>query len=318
MWKTLHQADGSTREIHLQGWKKQHTDARDEEFRLKLHGSFLKIAPSADNRPFCSPVEDQGSLGACTAHMFAALVESNEIRRVGPLHDEESVAPSAQVNVSNITVAPNGVITFATSVTPPIPAPTPPPVPTPTPAPKLVRASRLFQYYATRTIEGTVSEDSGATIRDAIKAGSVYGVADESLWGYDVSKFTANPPPNVWAAAATHKVTSYHAITDGDVQSMKSILAGGSLIGFGFQVYDYMMSAEMASTGFLPVPGPNEQLQGGHAVALVGYDDAKQAFLVRNSWGTGWGLAGYFYMAYSYVGNTQLASDFWVVQSAPI
>lgn len=39
--------------------------------------------------------------------------------------------------------------------------------------------------------------------------------------------------------------------------------------------------------------------QGGHAVLLVGYDDVQQAFLVKNSWGGGWGMSGYFWIAYS-------------------
>ncbi len=39
--------------------------------------------------------------------------------------------------------------------------------------------------------------------------------------------------------------------------------------------------------------------QGGHAVLLVGYDDAQQAFLVKNSWGTDWGMSGYFWIAYN-------------------
>jgi C1A family cysteine protease len=43
---------------------------------------------------------------------------------------------------------------------------------------------------------------------------------------------------------------------------------------------------------------------GAHAVLAVGYDDAQQAFIVKNSWGTGWGEAGYFMIAYSEVGGT--------------
>ena len=43
--------------------------------------------------------------------------------------------------------------------------------------------------------------------------------------------------------------------------------------------------------------------QGGHAVLIVGYDDVNQYFIVKNSWGSGWGEAGYFKIAYS-----QLAS----------
>ena len=42
------------------------------------------------------------------------------------------------------------------------------------------------------------------------------------------------------------------------------------------------------------MPTPGEKLLGGHAVLAVGYDEAEQRFIVRNSWGTGWGKKGYF------------------------
>ena len=49
-------------------------------------------------------------------------------------------------------------------------------------------------------------------------------------------------------------------------------------------------------------------LQGGHATLIVGYkDDTSRAdggyFRVKNSWGIGWGHAGYFYIGYSQIGN---------------
>jgi len=40
-------------------------------------------------------------------------------------------------------------------------------------------------------------------------------------------------------------------------------------------------------------------LEGGHAVLIVGYSDAGQYFIVKNSWGSGWGESGYFKIAYS-------------------
>jgi C1A family cysteine protease len=326
MIKTVHHADGSTRRVHLGGWKKQSVDLRDEEYRLKIHGSFLAIPSSYDLRPICSPIEDQGDLGSCTANMFAGMVESNEVK-AGRTVKLAAAAPS--VTTGNVAVSASGVITFTTTVTPgAAPSPAPTPAPTPAPAPtKLIKVGRLFEYYATRKIEGSVSEDSGASIRDTIKAGYTYGVTDEAAWPYDTAKFAVNPPAALWTAAASHKVTSYHSIADGDIQTMKSAIASGYLVGYGFNVYSYFMSQDMASKGFLPLPGPTEQNEGGHAQCLCGYDDnkvnpfdptKKGAFLVRNSWGTGWGLAGYYWVAYDYISNKQLASDFWVIQSSPI
>jgi len=328
MHRVLHNHDGTTRQIHLGGWRKQLQDPRDAVYSLKLHGALTSRPASYDNRPICSPIEDQGDIGSCTAHMFAALVEANEIKRLGHGPSQTVLgANGARVWTSNVHVDANGDVLFTSRVratpqpAPPDPGPQPTPTPTPpqpTPTPVLERVCRLAEYYFTRVAEGTPEEDSGATIRDAIKTGATWGVADEKLWPYDTSKFTQKPPADVDASAATHKISSYHAITDGDLETMKSSLAAGFLVGFGFLVYSSMMSAEVAKTGILPMPAPRERLEGGHAVALVGYDDAKGMFLVRNSWGTGWGQDGYFWMPYSYVGNTKLASDFWIVQSAPI
>src|SRR5215469_16450494 len=53
--------------------------------------------------------------------------------------------------------------------------------------------SRLFIYYNERSIEGTVSSDSGAQLRDGVKAVSKLGVCPEPEWPYDISKFTDKP-----------------------------------------------------------------------------------------------------------------------------
>jgi hypothetical protein len=70
---------------------------------------------------------------------------------------------------------------------------------------------------------------------------------------------------------------------------MKACLAAGYPFVFGFTVYTKFESQEMAKTGVLSMPGPDEDVIGGHAVLAVGYDDAAQTFLVRDSWGADWG-----------------------------
>ena len=62
------------------------------------------------------------------------------------------------------------------------------------------------------------------------------------------------------------------------------------------------------------MPKIGETLLGGHACYCLGYDDSKSSFIVRNSWGTGWGDKGHFYIPYQYLTNSNLADDFWSIQ----
>jgi C1A family cysteine protease len=79
-------------------------------------------------------------------------------------------------------------------------------------------------------------------------------------------------------------------------------------------VYESFESQEVAASGHAPMPSPNEQQLGGHAVVAVGYDDSQQWFIVRNSWNTTWGMQGYFTLPYAYLIQTGLASDFWTIR----
>ena len=82
-------------------------------------------------------------------------------------------------------------------------------------------------------------------------------------------------------------------------------------------VYSSFESEELAATGMMPMPSAEDLAQGpigGHALCAVGYDDSKQAFIIRNSWGPYWGLSGYFYMPYAYIANPSYASDFWMIE----
>jgi C1A family cysteine protease len=177
-----------------------------------------------------------------------------------------------------------------------------------------VDLSRLFVYYNERVIEHSVDADQGAFIRDGIKSIVKQGVCTESKWPYSKSKLYSKPPVACYREAADHQVTSYHRISS--LAEMRQCLAEGYPFVFGFTVYTAFMSNEVKKSGVLNMPQLSEKVEGGHAVVAVGYDDAQKRFVVRNSWGSGWGMKGYYTMPYDYLSDRNLSDDFWTVRQA--
>lgn len=181
----------------------------------------------------------------------------------------------------------------------------------------LWQPSRLFIYYNARRLEGTTSSDSGASIRDGVKGVVEWGTPAESFWHYDIGKFADTPPAPIYAKAMRNIVTSYLAVPQ-TIADICTTLAGKEPIVFGFSVYSAFESAQVASTGVVNMPGPNERLIGGHSPLIVGYDDSIKRFKCRNSWGLSWGMPtapGYFTIPYDYIASPQLSSDFWVIRN---
>jgi C1A family cysteine protease len=173
--------------------------------------------------------------------------------------------------------------------------------------------SRLFIYYNERAIENTVNEDSGAMIRDGIKSVSKDGAPHETLWPYDISKFKNKPSPTAYKDAAKHRAILYQRLTQ-TLDQLKGCLASGFPFVFGFSVYESFESQAVAKNGKVPMPKSKEKQLGGHAVLAVGYDDASSRFIVRNSWGDKWALAGYFTIPYAYLTDANLSDDFWTIK----
>jgi C1A family cysteine protease len=93
-------------------------------------------------------------------------------------------------------------------------------------------------------------------------------------------------------------------------------------VEIGFTVYASFESDEVAQSGIYN-PAPGEEVLGGHEVLMVGYDvgatpslrpaGCPPAALIQNSWGTDWGIDGFFWMALPVLDDSQ--TDLKIVHS---
>lgn len=177
--------------------------------------------------------------------------------------------------------------------------------------------SPLFIYYTTRAIMGTLKVDSGVDNRSMLKALARFGWCDLELMPYTgkVKDIQEEPSPAAIEQAKERKITEYRSVPQTLVQ-MKSCLADKHPFIAGFTVYESLESDEVEKTGIVPMSLLSERAMGGHDVLIVGYDDATQSFLFKNSWGKAWGKNGYGTLPYVYLTSANLSGDFWTVTDA--
>jgi C1A family cysteine protease len=175
------------------------------------------------------------------------------------------------------------------------------------------KPARLFLYWNERRMEGHVDKDAGAEIRDGIQSLNTVGICPETMWPYDITNFATKPSDDCYAAAQFDRCIESKRVEQ-TLPQLRAAIHSNLPVSFGFNVYSSFESEEVAKTGEMAMPANAEQLLGGHAVLMVGYDDAKKCVIVRNSWGAEWGDAGYFYMPYAFLTDASQCSDFWTVR----
>ena len=164
---------------------------------------------------------------------------------------------------------------------------------------------------------GTTLIDSGARIRDGIKALVNWGACDESIWRYDRNRFTQEPPPEAYKDGEKRRIKEYRRVSN-DLDCIKYALTNRQPVVFGFSVYTSFESITTTETGVIEMPWKFDSVIGGHAVVFCGHSDngsndiPPETFKFRNSYGTSWGRNGYGYMPYEYV-EEGLCADLWVI-----
>lgn len=181
--------------------------------------------------------------------------------------------------------------------------------------PPLQNPSRMFIYTAGKHREGYLA-GSGMVLDDGLECLQLIGVCPETVWPYDVLKEVTQPPPPAYTAARNYKIKAWGEVAH-TLNSVKRILLNNIPTLIGILVYS---SFETAVAGNIPMPNKQtEAVLGGHCMCVVGYDDAKSAVLVLNSWGTNWGTVhpaspnngqGYCWLPYAYLMDTTLCDEF--------
>jgi len=191
--------------------------------------------------------------------------------------------------------------------------------------------SPFFIYYEARRIIGETDVDNGAYIRDAVKVCSDLGAPVLSKWRSTAQNLFLDPNPAADADAAKRKIFSYHRLRGG--QEFRSCLAGGHLFTIGFTCFANLFTQTVERFGIVPMPSGGDE--GGHCVAIIGYDDdfrhgewaawarsqgmpdseiPARVYEGQNSWGSGWGRAGRFVIPAEYLEDEYLADDAWTLR----
>lgn len=197
------------------------------------------------------------------------------------------------------------------------------------------KASAMFIYYNERVKEQIVDENSPVLLSGGFNSLLSEGVCCADLWVYPDTKVPESlseviktgslneimATMNKVTAEHQSKIDSYLAQTpskraveqakrfnnakyckvsiENGIDEVKHALSNHTPVIFGF--IEPQSFFDMPASGLMKLPSPKELRIGGHAVCAVGFDDEKQALLIRNSYGEDFGLNGYFYMPYEFV-----------------
>ena len=139
--------------------------------------------------------------------------------------------------------------------------------------------------------------DQGTYAEAALAMEQSQGIDTRTDYWQGDFDFTTQPDRREKQNAAHYKVSGFTDLTSAPdrVAAIKAALASGLPVVIGLRVKDSIYALSPAHDIY-----PNTgSVVGGHEVTIVGY--TKDYVTVQNSWGKGWGKAGFFRMRWSVV-----------------
>lgn len=169
---------------------------------------------------------------------------------------------------------------------------------------------RMFYEMARRYDEWPGEDYEGSSARGAMKGWHKHGVCSEGHWPNEPSQRKPELWEVRWADGQHRPLGSYYRVNHRDLVAMHSAIAEVGVL--------YATMSVHAGWDDVDASGVIEQradLLGGHAVALVGYDE--RGFWFQNSWGEEWGHKGFGLITYDdWLEN---GTDVWVARlGAPV
>jgi hypothetical protein len=163
-----------------------------------------------------------------------------------------------------------------------------------------------FLHWAAKQRDGLPRETLGTTLEAVASSLVDLGQPPEQVWPYDDMRDDQAPgyqPPNSAHAAAAKRRLSAGTILQPVPDELIDALDRGMAVLLGIQLFGAFYTPP--ADGHIALPRQGAVALGGHALLIVGYNgasaDTSGHFIVRNSWGSDWGLNGYAYLPYVYV-----------------
>jgi len=181
----------------------------------------------------------------------------------------------------------------------------------------IARASAPFAYSVSRLKEPRVPGqprliDRGCSLRNMFRGLGEWGLVSDERWPEVPETIDVIPPDDCFRAGEGARVSAYYRIEDGPGASVGLL---GALRRGLLPVFGMVVDSTYAEIGDGVYTEPGGDVLGGHAQVVVGFSPGRDAFLVRNSWGRGFGDEGHAWIAASFMDRATF--DKWVIEVSP-